>query len=117
MDTIVFNLDEECKHAIEEAAKKNQYSGTPIEETLKRLVPIMLQEASYEERQLFYRMLRTTPILAIPEGLEYTHKALVDGIFQNINTNVEVLAHEKDPYEKMAGAAAFVSRPSFSKDG
>ena len=117
MEGIEYDWVNECQSVIADAAKTNKYSGTAIEKILKKLVPIMLQGATYEERQLFYKMIKETPIIVFPETLKCTHKDIVESIFSKVDTNVEVLEHEGDSYDKLAGAAAFISRPCFSKDG
>ena len=115
MDEIKFNLAEECRKVVAEVVKKYKYDAE-LEKVLTRLATTMLEQSSYEDRKLFYRMLMSTPILIIPEGCGMTHKEIANSILGNFNNHIDILDHDEDAYEKLAGDAAFISRPYFDED-
>jgi len=72
---------------------KEQYGyDDNLSNTLRKILPAMLTGRSYEERNLFYKMLTKTPIIVLPKDgdIRETSKKMFEGLNKNIiNENKE----------------------------
>lgn len=115
MDHVTYDWRKECQKVIEEVDKEYKYGETKLGKALlyvlKKLVPEMLEDANYEERQLFFSMLRTTPIVVIPEGGNITIREIAAKYLGDCNKHVDVLDSDPDSYNTLECDAAFCSCP------
>lgn len=105
----------ECEDIIDEVCEKYGYetkdmSGDECLRTvLRKAVPAMLANSDKKDREIFYQMLRNTPIVLIDED---PTKEMIDELehkyFGNINENVEFEESESDEYNKNVGIGAYV---------
>lgn len=114
----------ETKEIVEELCEKYEYDNQDIEgrDSLKtvllKAIPSMLQGHNYEDRQLFYQMLRHTPIVVTENLTQESYKNLIEQyIGKNINQHIiEDDIHDLGEYGKELGAGAYVSEPVFDEN-
>lgn len=105
----------ECEDIIDEVCEKYGYEtkDMPGDESLRtvlrKAVPAMLTNSDKKDREIFYQMLRNTPIVIIDED---PTKKMIDELehkyFGNINENVEFQENESDEYNKNVGIGEYV---------
>lgn len=105
----------EYKEILEEICEKYNYDSQDkdgndsLKTVLQKVLPAMLKDANQEDRQLFYQMLRHTPIV-VTEKITQEYYDKLEEKYIGIN-NLELDDEDVDlgEYEKNIGAAAFVS--------
>lgn len=115
MDNIKVNLNEEYDRVVELAVEKFGY-GEDLKGVLRRILPAMLEGRSFEDRQLFYKMLSHTPIAVIPENTELTTGELNEQYLGNLNPHVIDGESDMGEYGKKPGDGAFVSEVILDKN-
>lgn len=113
-------LLEECQGIVEETCEKYGYDREDIEgndslrTVLLKAVPAMLEDSSKEDRQLFYQMLRHTPIVVVENLTEESYEDL-----KRKYINSEVVEEKSDlgEYGSKVGAGAYVSAPIIDENG
>lgn len=112
----------ECRTVIEEVCEKFGYDDVDIEgnESLKtvllKAVPAMLQGASKDKRDLFYRMLLHTPIVITENLTKEGYEHLIEQYIGK-DVNSQIIDNDVDlgEYSKTLGAGAYVSEPIFNE--
>ena len=109
------DLNQEFDSIIAEIKEKFNYSDD-LSNVLRKILPAMLDDVnvSAEERNLFYRMLRHTPIEIIQEGSGITSDDLRKKHIGEINLETEEA--DLGEYGKQEAAGAVVSEPIIDKD-
>ena len=85
---------EEIKDVVEEVCKKYGYdsedkeNNDSLKTVLLKAVTAMLKDANQEERNLFYQMLRHTPIVITENLTKEGYKKLVEQYIGNINPHI-----------------------------
>lgn len=113
----------ECKDIVEEVSKiyhyddKDKQKNDSLKTVLLKVIPAMLKDSNQEERNLFYQMLRHTPI-AITENLtqESYDKLVEQYIGKDVNQHIIEENIDLGEYGKNLGAGAYVSEPILDKN-
>lgn len=110
-------MNQEINKVVNEVCEKFQYDSTDIEgnDSLKtvllKICAVMLKDSNEEDRNLFYEMLRHTPIV-ITEGLTPEgYKRLEEKYIGNVNPHIVEEKSNVGEYGKNVGAGAYVSEP------
>ena len=110
-------MNQEINKVVNEVCEKFQYDSTDIEgnDSLKtvllKICTVMLKDSNEEDRNLFYEMLRHTPIV-ITEGLTPEgYKRLEEKYIGNVNPHIVEEKSNVGEYGKNVGAGAYVSEP------
>ena len=110
-------MNQEINKVVNEVCEKFQYDSTDIEgnDSLKtvllKICAVMLKDSNEEDRNLFYEMLRHTPIV-ITEGLTPEgYKHLEEKYIGNVNPHIVEEKSNVGEYGKNVGAGAYVSEP------
>ncbi len=111
-------LLEECQGIVEETCEKYGYDREDIEgndslrTVLLKAVPAMLEDSSKEDRELFYQMLRNTPIVVTEnlteQGLAELEKKYIGAINPHI---IEEKQDKTREYGKGIALGAFTAEP------
>lgn len=110
MDNLKYDVTEEYKNVLEEVCSKFNYSDD-LKTVLEKITEAALKEKSYEERQIFYKMLKTTPIVVIPENAQITDKEIIERMIGDVNPHIKQKDVDIGEYGKQKAAGAFVSEP------
>ena len=102
--------NEEYSNIIDEIKQKYAYSED-LSNILKKIMPGMLDDLTSDERQTFYKMLRHTQIVIVPENSKVTDKELQEKYLGNVNPHIETEEVDIGEYGKTDPAGAFVSEP------
>lgn len=108
---------EEIKDVVEEVCKKYGYdsedkeNNDSLKTVLLKAVTAMLKDANQEERNLFYQMLRHTPIVITENLTKEGYEKLVEQYIGNINPHIIREDIDLGEYGKKVGAGAYVSEP------
>ncbi len=111
------NLLQETNQVIEEICEKYNYGCEDMEgndslrTVLLKAVPAMLANSPKEDRELFYQMLRHTPIVITEKLTQEGNDALVDKYIGNVNPHVVEENLDLGEYGKGVAPAAYVSEP------
>lgn len=108
MDNLKIDLNEEFDHVTSLAVEKYGYSDD-LKMVLRKVLPAMLEGQSYEDRQLFYKMLSHTPIVILPENTEISMDELNLQNLGNLNPHIKEGDTDLGEYGKKPGDGAFVS--------
>ena len=108
MDSFKVDLNEEYNHVISLAAEKHGYSDE-LRKVMEKVLPAMLEGQSYEDRQLFYKMLSHTPIVVIPEDTDITMDDLNQKYLGTLNPHIKEGDNDMGEYGNKPGDGAFVS--------
>lgn len=109
-------LFEKCKNIVNEVCEKYGYEtqdrdgNKSLATVLKEIVPLILEDCSEEDRELFFQMLKTTPIEIVKE--EMTQEKLDELINKHIKTEQSCIVEESTTlgeYGKGVAPAAYVS--------
>ena len=110
-------MNQEINKVVNEVCEKFQYDSTDREgnDSLKtvliKICTVMLKDSNEEDRNLFYEMLRHTPIV-ITEGLTPEgYKRLEEKYIGNVNPHIVEEKSNVGEYGKNVGAGAYVSEP------
>ena len=109
------NLNLEFDNIIAEIKEKFNYSDD-LSNILRKILPAMLddKDISEEERHLFYKMLRHTPIEVIEEGSGITSQDLRKKHIKAENLKIEGM--DGGEYSKQEAAGAVVSEPIINEN-
>ena len=110
-------MNQEINKVVNEVCEKFQYDSTDkegndsLKTVLLKICTVMLKDSNEEDRNLFYEMLRHTPIV-ITEGLTPEgYKRLEEKYIGNVNPHIVEEKSNVGEYGKNVGAGAYVSEP------
>lgn len=110
-------MNQEINKVVNEVCEKFQYDSTDregndsLKTVLLKICAVMLKDSNEEDRNLFYEMLRHTPIV-ITEGLTPEgYKRLEEKYIGNVNPHIVEEKSNVGEYGKNVGAGAYVSEP------
>lgn len=106
MDELNYEVNNEYEKVIEEITQKFGYSEN-LKDILTKIIQCSLDNKSYEERQTFYKMLKTTPIVIVPENTKITPEELIEKMIGNINPHIKCLKEK----EEINATNAFITQP------
>lgn len=113
----------ETKEIVEEVCEKYGYDNQDTAErdslktVLLKAIPAMLQGHNYGDRQLFYQMLRHTPIVVTENLDQEKYESLIEQyIGKNINQHIIEEGLDLGEYGKRFGDGAYVSTPIFDEN-
>lgn len=106
----VGKYNKEYNGIINEITEKYGYTED-LSNTLRKIMPGMLDDLTSDERQSFYKMLKHTQIVIVPEDSRITDKELQEKYLGNVNPHIETEEVDIGEYGKTAPAGAFVSEP------
>ncbi len=95
MDSFTYDIKQEFDSIIEEVSNKFNYNDD-LKKVLEKIVKTTLEGKSFEERQSFYNMLRTTPIVVIDSKSQITQEELSKKMMGNVNPHIK----DKDDFDK-----------------
>ncbi|MBQ6860935.1 MAG: hypothetical protein IJO08_04755 [Clostridia bacterium] len=81
-------MQEEYDKIVDEVSDEYEYSDD-LRNTLKRVLPAMLAEATPEAKETFYKMFRRTPIAVIAHDSEVTKAELDARYIGDLNPHVK----------------------------
>lgn len=111
MDSFKYDFDKEYEDVVSEISNKFKYSSE-LQGIIAKITKAVVEGKSYEDRQIFYRMLRTTPIVILPEGINITQDELSDKIFGGeVNPHIKSKEFDRGEYDKQEAAGSFVTSP------
>lgn len=110
MNNFKYDFEKEYQDIVKEVSQKYGYSED-LRTTLSKISKAVLKGKSFEDRQVFYSMLRTTPIVVISESSRMSHEDIVESMMGNVNPHIKEKEKEKGEYDKQKAAGAFVSSP------
>lgn len=111
MDSFKYNFDEEYESIIEEVAQKYKYNDE-LKGVLLSVTKAAVLGKTYEERQLFYRMLKTTPILIVPQKAKVSQEEIIEKMIGDVNPHIKEKEQiDQGEYGKQEAAGAFISSP------
>lgn len=106
----------ECMEVVDEICKKYGYNdidregNDSLKTVLIRISFEMVKGEKEEGRQLFYQMLRNTPIIMINNVTREEYNRLVEQYMGDIDSSIEI-EEEESEYSKNIGVGAYVSKP------
>lgn len=115
MDQFKVDFNAEYNHVIGLAAGKFGYDEE-LQSVLKRVLPAMLEGHSYEEKQLFYKMMSHTPIVAIDEKDKINRKDLDRKYLGDFNSHIKDVDENESIYDSITGDGAFVYDVEFDEN-
>ena len=110
-------MNQEINKVVNEVCEKFQYDSTDIEgnDSLKtvllKICTVMLKDSNEEDRNLFYEMLRHTPIVITENLTPEGYKHLEEKYIGNVNPHIVEEKSNVGEYGKNVGAGAYVSEP------
>ena len=110
-------MNQEINKVVNEVCEKFQYDSTDREgnDSLKTDVylfcTVMLKDSNEEDRNLFYEMLRHTPIVVTENLTPEGYKRLEEKYIGNVNPHIVEEKSNVGEYGKNVGAGAYVSEP------
>lgn len=110
-------MQEELNDIVEEVCVKFGYDSNDRENNdslktvLSRVVAVMLKDSNQEDRNLFYQMLRHTPIVVTENLTREGYEKLKEQYIGNINPHIIEEDTSLGEYGKEIGAGAYVSEP------
>lgn len=115
-------MEQEINDIVEEVCIKYGYDSEDkegndsLKTVLKKAVTVMLKGVKQEDRELFYQMLRNTPI-AVTENLnKERYEKLVDQYIGNVNPHIIEEDADLGEYGKSIAAGAYTSKAIISED-
>ena len=111
-------LLEECNSVIDEVSEKYEYDNEfKLKEVLKKVVPAMLKDSTQEAKELFFNMLRNTPIEVIDTvaGME-TRESLKEKFFANTNPHVKTPNLDEIDVNRKYNKGFYCSIPILNED-
>lgn len=115
MENIIYDKNKEYKQIIEEVSQKYGYQEE-LQNVLSKILPAMLDTATYEEKQIFYRMLKHTPIVIISKDDEERNKKILDKYRINPNKHIKELDIDEGEYGNQVPDGAFCSDPVLDEE-
>ncbi len=110
MENVIYDISKEYRDIVEEVSKKYHYSED-LKHVLNKILPVMLENRSCEDRMTFYNMLRVTPIVVVAEGSNVTTKDLKDQYIGDINSHIQEEEVDIGEYGRAKAAGFFYSEP------
>lgn len=110
MEDLKYDFDKEYEEVVAEVSEKFKYSSE-LKNVIARITKVVTEGMSYEDRQVFYKMLRTTPIIIIPENAKITEDELSERMFGDVNPHIKTKEFDRGEYDKQGSAGAFVTTP------
>lgn len=111
MEDLKCDFDKECEEVVDEVAQKFKYNDE-LKSVLSKIAKAALNGRTYEEKQLFYKMLRTTPILVVPHNTTISHEEIVERMIGDVNPHIKDKSTvDNGEYDKQESAGAFVTAP------
>ena len=110
-------MNQEINKVINEVCEKFQYDSTDkegndsLKTVLLKICTVMLKDSSEEDRNLFYEMLRHTPIVVTENLTPEGYKRLEEKYIGNVNPHIVEEKSNVGEYGKNVGAGAYVSEP------
>ena len=110
-------VKDEINKVIDEASQKFGYNETDtktksLSDILKEIVPCILDNSDEESRNLFYNMLRCTPIIITENQMsEEIYKEIYDKQIGKVNEHIIEEEENLGEYSKKIAPAAYVSEP------
>lgn len=110
-------MNQEINKVVNEVCEKFQYDSTDKEgnDSLKtvliKICTVMLKDSNEEDRNLFYEMLRHTPIVVTENLTPEGYKRLEEKYIGNVNPHIVEEKSNVGEYGKNVGAGAYVSEP------
>lgn len=107
----------ETKEIVEEICEQYGYESEDkegndsLKTVLLKLIPLMLEGRKTEDRQLFYQMLRHTPIIVTENLTKEGYDALVEQYIGNVNPHIVEEKSNLTLYDELMGDGAYVSEP------
>lgn len=107
----------ECTDIIDKICNKYGYDteekegNASLRTVLLKVIPAMLKDANFEDRQLFYQMLQHTPIVITENLTQESYDKLEEKYIGNINPHIIEEEINLGEYGKNIGAGAYVSAP------
>lgn len=115
MDGIKVDFNEEYNHVVGLAADKYGYDEE-LQGVLKKVLPAMLESHSYEDKQLFYKMLSHTPIVVVNENDKINKSDLDKKYLGDQNSHMIDINEHESVYDTLTGDGAFISDIIFDKN-
>lgn len=110
-------MNQEINKVINEVCEKFQYDSTDkegndsLKTVLLKICAVMLKDSNEEDRNLFYEMLRHTPIVVTENLTPEGYKHLEEKYIGNVNPHIVEEKSNVGEYGKNVGAGAYVSEP------
>ena len=110
-------MNQEINKVINEVCEKFQYDSTDregndsLKTVLLKICTVMLKDSNEEDRNLFYEMLRHTPIVVTENLTPEGYKRLEEKYIGNVNPHIVEEKSNVGEYGKNVGAGAYVSEP------
>ena len=107
----------ECTDIIDEICNKYGYDieekegNASLRTVLLKAIPAMLKDVNLKDRELFYQMLRHTPIVITENLTQESYDKLEEKYIGNINSHIIEEEMDTGEYGKDLGAGAYVSAP------
>lgn len=110
-------MNQEINKVVNEVCEKFQYDSTDkegndsLKTVLLKICTVMLKDSNEEDRNLFYEMLRHTPIVVTENLTPEGYKHLEEKYIGNVNPHIVEEKSNVGEYGKNVGAGAYVSEP------
>lgn len=110
-------MNQEINKVVNEVCEKFQYDSTDregndsLKTVLLKICAVMLKDSNEEDRNLFYEMLRHTPIVVTENLTPEGYKRLEEKYIGNVNPHIVEEKSNVGEYGKNVGAGAYVSEP------
>lgn len=110
-------MNQEINKVVNEVCEKFQYYSTDregndsLKTVLLKICTVMLKDSNEEDRNLFYEMLRHTPIVVTENLTPEGYKRLEEKYIGNVNPHIVEEKSNVGEYGKNVGAGAYVSEP------
>lgn len=110
-------MNQEINKVVNEVCEKFQYDSTDregndsLKTVLLKICAVMLKDSNEEDRNLFYEMLRHTPIVVTENLTPEGYKRLEEKYIGNANPHIVEEKSNVGEYGKNVGAGAYVSEP------
>ena len=110
-------MNQEINKVVNEVCEKFQYDSTDkegndsLKTVLLKICAVMLKDSNEEDRNLFYEMLRHTPIVITENLTPEGYKRLEEKYIGNVNPHIVEEKSNVGEYGKNVGAGAYVSEP------
>lgn len=110
MEDIKYDISKEYRDIVEKVSQKFGYD-TDLKNTLNKVVPAMLYNANYEERQIYYKMLEHTPIIIVPSNTKISMEELKAKYIGNVNPHIIEEKTDEGEYTRVPPEGAFMVEP------
>lgn len=110
------SIEEECNSVVEEVCERFEYEKThkDFKDVLKRIAIVLVSDSSKEDRDVFYQMLKHTPIVVVENLTEESLKELKE---KYVGTKVEEQSEDMGKYGIGIPEGEFVARPCIDDNG